>query len=199
MRIPMPAIFLLLLGALLPAMAAAQATYQIDPVHSRVVFRVMHAGLSPSLGTVSKPIGRIEWNETDMTKSSVSVQMAVDSLDLGDAEWNRKTLATFLNAEKYPTAIFESTAVRVVSASLLEVDGTLSMAGGTVPITLLTILNAHKRHPLTFKKTIGMQASADISRKALGIDAWPSLVGDNVHLDIAIEATLDSRSTEESP
>ena len=85
MRIPMPAIFLLLLGALLPAMAAAQATYQIDPVHSRVVFRVMHAGLSPSLGTVSKPIGRIEWNETDMTKSSVSVQMAVDSLDLGDA------------------------------------------------------------------------------------------------------------------
>lgn len=193
-----PARFLLLIGLLMPAMATAQATYRIDPVHSRVLFRVMHAGLSPSLGTVSNPTGQIEWNETDVSKSRVSVQMAVDSLDLGDAEWNRKTLDTFLNAEKYPMASFESTAVRVISESLIEVDGELRMAGGRVPITFTTILNAHKRHPLTFKKTLGMQASADVSRKALGIDAWPSLVGDNVHLDIAIEATLESRSAQEN-
>ncbi len=47
------------IGLLLPGMAIAQETYTIDPVHSRVAFRVMHAGFSPSLGTVSQPAGRI--------------------------------------------------------------------------------------------------------------------------------------------
>lgn len=189
---PMTARLLMLIGALMPAMAFAQASYRIDPVHSRVVFRVMHAGLSPSLGTVSTPVGRIVWNETDISKSSVSVQIPVSSLDLGDAEWNRKTLKTFLNAEKHPMASFQSTSVRVVGDSLFEVDGELSMAGGSTPVTFIAVLNARKRHPLTFKKTLGMQASADFSRKALGIDAWPSLVGDTVHLDVAIEAVLDN-------
>ena len=59
------------------------------------------------------------------------------------------------------------------------------------------MLNAHKRHPLTLRKTLGLQASADISRKALGIDAWPSLIGDTVHLDIAIEAARSGDTTGE--
>lgn len=188
---------LLSIGLLLPALATAQATYSIDPVHSRVLFRVMHAGLSPSLGTVSHPVGRIDWNEEDISKSSVTVQMPVSSLDLGDAEWNRKALKTFLDADKYPVATFRSTSVRVISESLIEVDGELRMAGGGVPITFTTVINAHKRHPLTLKRTLGMQASADVSRKALGIEAWPSLVGDTVHLDVAIEATLDPESNKD--
>jgi polyisoprenoid-binding protein YceI len=61
---PLPARILLFFGMLLPELAVAQASYRIDPIHSRVVFRVMHAGLSPSLGTVSTPSGRIEWDET---------------------------------------------------------------------------------------------------------------------------------------
>ena len=90
----------------------------------------MHAGLSPSLGTVSHPVGRIVWNEEDITKSSVSAEIPVSSLDLGNEEWNRKTLKTFLDAEKYPTASFQSSTIRVISESLLEVDGELRMAGG---------------------------------------------------------------------
>ena len=35
------------------------------------------------------------------------------------------------------------------------------------------------------------------SRRVLGIDAWPSLVGDAVHLDIAIEAVRSGDSTKE--
>jgi polyisoprenoid-binding protein YceI len=186
------------IGLLLSGMATAQDIYTIDPVHSRVAFRVMHAGFSPSLGTVSKPSGQIVWNEQDIAKSSVSAQIPVGSLDLGNDEWNRKTLKTFLDVEKYPTASFQSSTIRVISESLLEVDGELQIAGGSLPITFITVINANKRHPLTFKKTLGMQASTDFSRKALGIDAWSSLVGDIVHLDIAIEATLDKQAEKEA-
>ena len=182
-----PALALLL--ALTPvASALAADTYAIDPVHTRVAFRVMHAGLSPSIGTLSGPTGQIVFDEHDIAASRVEVAIPLARLDMGDAGWNRKVLRDFLDAEAHPVARFRSTAVRPISDTLWQVDGELELAGARAPVTLLTVLNGHKRHPLTLRKTLGLQASADISRKALGIDAWPSLIGDTVHLDIAIEA-----------
>lgn len=194
--VPKPLTLALLLA--LPGLAWAEPeSYAIDPVHTRVAFRVMHAGLSPSIGTVSGPTGRIVFDENDIAASRVEVELPLARLDMGDADWNRKVLRDFLDAEAHPVARFRSTALRPVSDTLWQVDGELELAGGRAPVTLLAVLNAHKRHPLTFRKTLGLQASADISRKALGIDAWPSLVGDTVHLDIAIEAVRNGDTTEE--
>jgi polyisoprenoid-binding protein YceI len=185
----------LLLGT--PTVFAADR-YSIDPVHTRVAFRVMHAGFSPSIGTVSRPTGTLLYDEADPAASQVSIDIDLATLDLGDADWNRKVLEDFLDAGDHPQARFRSTAVEAVSENLLRVTGNLEIAGGSAPITFTVVLNAHKRHPLTLKKTLGMQASTDFSRKALGIDAWPSLVGDRVHLDVAIEATLTDRNTEDT-
>lgn len=185
----------LLLGT--PTVSAADR-YSIDPVHTRVAFRVMHAGFSPSIGTVSRPTGTLLYDEADPAASQVSIDIDLATLDLGDADWNRKVLEGFLDAGAHPQARFRSTAVEAVSENLLRVTGNLEIAGGSAPITFTVVLNAHKRHPLTLKKTLGMQASTDFSRNALGIDAWPSLVGDLVHLDVAIEATLTDRNTEDT-
>jgi polyisoprenoid-binding protein YceI len=180
-----------------PAVTAADR-YSIDPVHTRVAFRVMHAGFSPSIGTVSRPTGNLLYDAADPAASQVSVNIHLATLDLGDADWNRKVLEDFLDAGDHPQARFRSTSVEAVSANLLRVTGNLEIAGGTTPVVFSVVLNAHKRHPLTLKKTLGMQASTDFSRKALGIDAWPSLVGDRVHLDVAIEATLSDRNSEDT-
>jgi polyisoprenoid-binding protein YceI len=168
----------------------AQERYAIDPIHTRVIFRVMHADFSPSIGTVSQPTGMIWFDEKNISNSRVDVKIPLISLDMGDLKWTEKVNSSLLKSDKFPIAAFTSTAVRVVSESLLEVDGELSLAGKTVPITFITIINANKRHPLTLKKTLGMQAFGNISRHALGIDAWPGVIGDRVHLDLAIEATL---------
>jgi len=180
------------------AKADTSNAYAIDPIHTRVAFRVMHAGLSPSIGTVSKPEGRIVFDEKNPEMASVTVTMPLDTLDLGDAGWNRKVLGSFLNAEKYPNARFQSTRVTVLSEHLLRIEGTLEIAGGQQTISMLAIINGLKRHPLTFKKTLGLQATADFSRSAMGINAWSGLVGDSVHLDIAVEATLDRTEPEVS-
>lgn len=170
---------------------SAMAYYAIDPVHTRVAFRVMHAGFSPSIGTVSKPTGHIWFDDKDPGASSVEIHIPVDTLDMGDADWNRKVADSFLKTGAYPTASFRSTAVRVSSETplVLEVDGELRMAGGSAPVRFKTTLNANKRHPLTFKQTLGLTASAQFSRKALGIDAWSSVVDDTVYMDVAVEAT----------
>ena len=170
--------------------ASAREYYAIDPVHTRVAFHVMHAGFSPSIGTVSKPTGHIWFDENDPGASSVEIRIPVDTLDMGDAAWNRKVAESFLNTGAFPTASFQSTAVRVSSLTplLLDVDGELRIAGGSIPISFKTTLNANKRHPLTFKQTLGLQASTQFSRKALGIDAWSSVVDDTVYMEVAVEA-----------
>jgi polyisoprenoid-binding protein YceI len=170
---------------------AARQYYAIDPVHTRVAFHVMHAGFSPSIGTVSKPTGHIWFDEQDPGASSVEIRIPVDTLDMGDAAWNRKVAENFLDTDAYPTASFRSTAVRVSSQTplVLDIDGELSIAGGSVQVSFKATLNANKRHPLTFKQTLGLQASTQFSRKALGIDAWGSVVDDTVYMDVAVEAT----------
>lgn len=180
-----------------PPAACAAESYAIDPIHTRVVFRVMHAGFSPSIGTLSRPTGTIFYDEKNVSASSVRVDLDLASLDMGDAAWNRKVASDFLATQKYPTASFRSTAVQPVSGNLLQVSGDLRVAGGSIPVTFTVVINAHKRHPLTLKKTLGMQASTDFSRRALGIDAWSSLVGDHIHLDVSIEATRTNTDPEE--
>lgn len=179
-----------------PGICAAES-YAIDPVHTRVVFRVMHAGFSPSIGTLSRPSGTIIYDEKNVPTSSVRIDLDLASLDMGDAAWNRKVASDFLNTQKYPTASFRSTSVQAINGNLLQVSGDLRVAGGTVPITFNVVINAHKRHPLTLKKTLGMQASTDFSRQALGIDAWSSVVGDRVHLDVSIEAIRSNTTPDE--
>ena len=179
-----------ILAALVWQDAAAREYYAIDPVHTRVSFQVMHAGFSPSIGTVSNPAGHIWFDEKNPSNSTVEIRIPVASLDMGDDAWNRKVAECFLLTEKHPTASFISTAVRVMSETplQLDVDGQLSIAGGSIPVSFKTQLNAHKRHPLTFKQTLGLQASTQFSRKALGIDAWSSVVGDTVTMLVAVEA-----------
>ena len=40
-----------------------------------------------------------------------------------------------------------------------------------------------------FRRTVGFSATAALSRKDFGIDAWPSVIGDAVELRIEAEAT----------
>lgn len=179
-----------------PGTCAAES-YAIDPIHTRVVFRVMHAGFSPSIGTLSRPTGTIIYDEKNVSASSVHIDLDLASLDMGDAAWNRKVASDFLLTQKYPTASFRSTAVQLITENLLQVSGDLRVAGGSTPVNFNVVINAHKRHPLTLKKTLGMQASTDFSRQALGINAWSSVVGDRVHLDVSIEAIRTNTKPDE--
>ena len=190
---------LLILTLFIPKNAIAKLDfYNIDPVHTRVLFQVMHAGFSPSIGTVSGPTGHIWFDDQDYTQSSVEVQIPVNRLDMGDVSWTNKVLSTtYLSAEQFPIATFKSTGIQLDQDNQFWVDGILSISGNSIPIRFTVILNANKRHPLTLKNTIGLQASTQFSRKALGIDAWPTLIGDTVNMDIAIEANKSTPPKQE--
>jgi len=183
--------FLLPAGLLLASDVQAQLeSFDIDPIHTRVAFMVSHAGFSNPIGTFSGSTGQLQFDENDWSQSSVSVSIPLASLNLGDSNWQEKILdSTFFNVKKFPTATFVSQGIEKLSGNTGIAQGTLTIHGISQPINLNFTLNALKRHPLNFKKTVGFSATATLSRKALGIDAWSNLIGDEVKIIIELEAT----------
>lgn len=172
------------------AQAAGPETYALDPVHTRVVFMVEHAGFSHAMGTISGSSGTLRFDRDDWRSAQLDVTVPLTRLDLGDAKWNAAALASnLLDGKRYPEARFVSTEVEPIDADHARACGDLTLHGVTGPVCMEVTFNALKRHPLPpFRRTAGFSAVATLSRKAFGIDAWPSVIGDEVTLLIEAEA-----------
>lgn len=183
---------LLLLALWLPTLSlqAKPRHYELDPVHSRVVFLVQHAGFSRAIGTFAGINGTLWFDPEDPASARVEAEIPIASLDLGDAKWRERVLdPTFFNAKQYPTARFASTRVEVRDASALRVTGELELHGITREVQLDVRLNKLDRHPLTLRNTAGFSARSLLQRADFGIDKWKKLVGAEVEVLIEVEAT----------
>ena len=177
------------------ASAASQVRYAFDPVHTRVAFQISHAGFSNPVGTFSRIEGELQFDEADWSTARLKVRIPMTTLELGDADWREKILdRTFFDAKKFPDAIFESTTVESTGSNTARVIGNLTLHGVTRPVTLAVTLNALRRHPLTFKKTAGFSATANVRRSDFGMTSWKNLVGDDVRLVIEAEAVREGGS-----
>jgi polyisoprenoid-binding protein YceI len=187
---------LLLLASHIAPATAASAVYQLDPVHTRVMVAVEHAGFSKAIGTVSGSSGRIEFDPADWSTATVQVSVPLDKLDFGDPKWNAAVQAgNLLDGEHFATAVFRSTRVEAIDATHATVHGDLSLRGVSREVKLDVTLNALKRHPLPpFRRTAGFSASTVLSRADFGIDAWKSVIGDEVELRLEVEATRTRRN-----
>lgn len=170
--------------------AAEPETYSIDPVHTRVVFLVEHAGFSKAMGTISGSSGTLRFDRDDWRSAQLDVTVPVTRLDLGDEKWNAAVLASnLLDGKRHPEAHFVSHTVDGLDADHARACGELTLHGVTGPVCLDVTFNALKRHPLPpFRRTAGFSATATLSRKAFGITAWPTVIGDEVRLLIEAEA-----------
>lgn len=187
---------LLLVGAAGLAQAAPE-TYQLDPVHTRVAFRIDHAGFSKAIGTFSGATGELRFDPDDWSTATLDVTIPLATLDIGDDRWRDKVLdPTFLDAGAQPSARFVSTRVEPGEAGKARVFGQLALRGVSREVALDVQLNALKRHPLTLRRTAGFSASGTLRRSEFGMDAWRRLVGDEVELMIEVEA---QRGRDETP
>lgn len=176
---------------LLPWHAFAQALpYTLDPVHTRVMFAVDHAGFSKAIGTVSGSTGELWFDPDDWTTARLRATVPLGRIDLGDAKWNKAALGgRLLDADKYPTATFVSSGVEAVDPQHAKVRGNLTLHGVTREVVLDVVFNAAKRHPMPpFRRTAGFSATTALRRKEFGITAWSGMIGDRVELRIEAEA-----------
>lgn len=188
------------LFALAAQARAAAGTYQIDPVHTRILFAVDHAGFSAALGTFSGARGTLQWDPEDWRGARLEVTVPLASLDLGDARWREKVLEpSFLDAARQPQARFVSSRVEPDGPGRARVSGQLTLRGITRDVTLDVRLNAHKRHPLTRRRTAGFSATAELSRADFGMRSWPNVVGDRIELRIEAEAIRTAAAAADKP
>ena len=183
----------------LPAAQAETRRYELDPVHSRVVFFVDHAGFSRAIGTFSGISGELHFDPADWRSARVEASVPIERLQLGDKKWNKRVLdPTFFNVKKYPQARFVSTAVESVGDHRLRVSGKLSLRGETQDVVLDVTFNQLKRHPLTFRTTAGFSAQTTLDRFAFGMDNWKKLVGAQVEVRLEVEATRERGKDDEA-
>ena len=214
MSLPRRLAFALL--ALMPSFGAAADTahYALDPVHTRVLFAASHAGFSQALGTVSGSTGELWFDPDDWSSAKLAVEVPLDRLDMGDARWTKAVQAmNLLDTARYPVARFVSKRIEAIDATHARVCGDLAIRGITRDTCLDVTFNQLKRHPLPpFRRTAGFSASTTLHRSDFGIDAWKSVIGDEVQLRIEAEAvraaadhenpesaTTDADTTETTP
>lgn len=195
MRSPFLALPALLLFTTMFAQAQPDH-YELEPIHSRIVFTCNHFGYSNVIGTFSRPVGTLEFDPDDWASAKLDVSVKLATLDLGDAKFNQRILKRdYLDAKKHPVARFISTRIEPLTPTTAKVHGELTLRGTTKPLTLEVNLNKLARNRYTMRRTAGFSARATLDRNDWGMDDDPGVVGATVELVIEAEA-VRARTTQ---
>lgn len=181
----------LVISAALPFSALAADSYTVDPAHTYPHFSVSHLGFSTMQGRFDKTSGRITLDRAAKT-GSVDIAIETASVSTGFAKRDDHLRSPdFFNAAEFPTISYKSTAFRFKGDAPASVDGNLTMAGVTRPVTLTIDALKCGTNPMNKKDQCGAAASAQIKRSDFGIKYGLPGVGDDVKLVFEIEAIKD--------
>jgi len=169
-------------------------TYTVDPVHSNVLFKIRHAGVSNFYGRFNQVDGTIEFDADDMTNSSMSFEIPVSSVDT-----NSKTRdghirdAEFFNGRQFPDITFESTSIESNGSEDYTLTGNLKLHGITKEIEA-DLIQVHTgsfrdRPVLGFEARFSIQRSDFEIMKYLADDLSDNgPLGNTVELIVAVES-----------
>ncbi len=170
-------------------------TWNIDPVHTTVEFKIRHMMIANVKGHFKLASGVITVDETDITKSQV--EASIDATSIDTREPDRDThlrSAEFFDVEKFPMLTFTSTRVTRVGQADLEVEGDLTIHGVTRKVTFSVEGPTQPGKDPWGNLRIGLSASTKINRKDFGL-TWNAaletggiLVGDEVTITLDVEA-----------
>jgi polyisoprenoid-binding protein YceI len=171
------------------SVSAQPVTYQVDPVHSFVLFRVKHMNTAYAYGRFNSFSGTIVVNEQDPSKSSVEFEIDANSIDTGNSQRDDHLRSPdFFNVRQYPKITFKSTSIRRINANTFEVKGNLTMRGTTRPLTVRVTYVGKGRNPRG-QEIIGFETTFTIKRSEFGVSyGLNGGLSDEVRVTIAVEA-----------
>jgi polyisoprenoid-binding protein YceI len=178
----------LLLTLTASAALAAPETYVLDGSHTYPRFSYSHLGLSTQLSRFNTTTGKVVFDKAAKS-GSVDIEIDAKSVDTGSTLFNQHIQGEdFLDTAKYPKAIFKSTNVVFESEKPVKIEGNLTIKGVTKPVTLTVTSFQAMPHPMQKKDAIGANAYTTIKRSEFNAGKYAPNVGDEVRIDIAIEA-----------
>jgi polyisoprenoid-binding protein YceI len=173
---------------------AATTTWQIDPAHTAASFAVKHLMISTVRGEFKGITGTVNWDDQDITKSTVDVTIDAKTVDTSEPQRDNDLKSDkFFDVEKYPTITFKSKKVEQVSVGKLKVTGDLTIHGITKEAVLdVEGPSASVKDPWGNTR-VAISATTKVNRQDYGvkwnanIDGGGVVVGDDVNITIDME------------
>ena len=177
-----------LFAALAGSAIAAPVTYGVDSTHTFPRFSYSHFGYSTQLSSFKNTSGKVVFDAEAKT-GSVDISIDMKSVNTGFDDFNGHIQGEdFLDTAKYPTATFKSTKVVFEGDKPKAIEGQLTIKGVTKPVTLTVTSFQAMPHPMMKKPALGANAFTTIKRSEFNAGKYAPYVGDDVRIDIAIEA-----------
>jgi polyisoprenoid-binding protein YceI len=169
-------------------------TWNIDPVHSVVEFKVKHMMISNVKGQFAQVSGTLKFDEARPENSSAEATIEVASINTRDAQRDgHLKSADFFDAEKYPSITFKSTSVKQTGAGRGTVEGDLTIHGVTRKVVLDVDGPTEPGKDPWGNTRVAVSATTRISRKDYGL-TWNAaletggvLVGDEVTITLDVQ------------
>jgi polyisoprenoid-binding protein YceI len=144
------------------------------------------------VGTARIAPGSFSFDPQDWSKASIDVTMPTRSIDMGDAVWNAQIRGDEEWAKLWatPAIEFRSTSFDRSDATHGVLHGTLAMAGVTRPVDLQVRFNKIGRNEVSEHTSVGFSATTTVRRSQWGLDAYSDLVGDELTVQVQLEAAI---------
>jgi polyisoprenoid-binding protein YceI len=181
---------LLVSGALISLCGAAPASqaanYKIDPVHSAVVFRCQHLGVSYAYGVFNDISGSFTFDEANPANSRCQVEIKTESIDTNNAKRDQHLKGPdFFDAKRYPTLKFVSTSVEK-AGDKYTLTGDLTMHGVTKRVTAPMEYVGSAKDPWGGFRC-GFEVMFTVKRSDFEMKNMIGPVGDEVRVIVSIE------------
>ena len=183
-------------GALLPRAESEAVTselpagsFTLDPEHAAVLWKVDHLGFSTFVGRMRGVRGSLDIDPVRPEEASLVVAIDAASVFSGVASLDEELRGpSWLDAAAHPEITFRSRAVALTGERSADVQGALTLAGVTMPVTLdVRLVGTGSDFLRGGADVMGFAASTTISRSAFGIDYLVPAVGDEVEIEIHAE------------
>jgi polyisoprenoid-binding protein YceI len=168
------------------APVSAASSFDVDNLHSSVIFRIKHLNVSYFYGRFNKVAGAFTL-DGDATKLDITVD--ADSVDSNSADRDKHLKSQdFFSVKEFPSITFKSTAAKKVDGDKIEVTGDLTFRGVKKSISFK--LTPTGEGPGMRGGTVaGFEASVVINRSDYGMSFMPKGLGEDVTLYIALEGS----------
>lgn len=173
-------------------MPSGLATWEIDPQHSSVTFKVRHLGISWVHGTVKNVRGTVTFDPADPQKLTMQATMDVKELSTGVLKRDEHLMSEeFFDEKNHPHITFDTGKVKMIGEGAFEIIGILTIRGVTKNIPMRLQLGGIADNK--GEQRIAFSGAASINRRDFGInwgnksDTGEMVAGNEVGLEIDVE------------
>ncbi len=169
-------------------------TWNLDPVHSVVEFKVKHMMISNVKGQFTGISGVLNLDEANVANSRVEATIDASSINTRDTQRDAHLKsADFFDVEKFPALSFRSTRVKRTGDDELALSGDLTIHGLTREVVFKVEGPTPPAKDPWGNTRIGLSATTKINRKDYGLtwnaalEAGGILVGDEVTISLDVQ------------